>query len=222
MTTRRAVQREQTRDEIKAIARQQMAEGGAASLSLNAIAKQLGMVVSGLYRYYDSRDALITALIIDAFNAHADAMQSAADQHPADDYPNRLLAALLAYRGWALANKAEFSLVYGTPIPGYVAPREQTLPAASRAMTVVYTILLGADAAGMLRPTALHQPSFALVDTSVPPHIAYIGAVGWARLHGIVTLEVFEHLQGLVSDIDGLYHAECLRLFEEAGLPLTP
>ncbi len=221
MVTRRNIQRQQIRDEIKTIARQQMVKDGPAGLSLNAIAKQMGVAVSGLYRYFDGRDALLTALIVDAFNAHGDAMQAHADAAPRDNYSARMMGAMWGYRAWALENKSEFALIYGTPIPGYVAPREETVPAAQRSLTVIYSTMLEAFNVGAIKPIepASEQAYPKLVDTGVPPSLAYWGARGWSRIHGIITLEVFEHLQGLVSDMDGFYRAECLTLLAEAGLP---
>lgn len=221
MVTRRNAQRESIREEIKAIARQQMVKDGPAGLSLNAIGREMGVAVSGLYRYFDGRDALLTALIVDAFNAHADSMQQHADAAPRQNYSARLMGALWGYRAWALEHKAEFALIYGTPIPGYVGPRDITVPAAQRSITVVYSILMEAYTAGALRPTAPSSPQDypKLVDTGVPPSVAYWGARGWSVIHGIVTLEVFEHLHGLVTDIDGFYRAECLTLIAEGGLP---
>lgn len=221
MVARRNAQRQSIREEIKAIARQQMVSDGPAGLSLNAIARVMGVAVSGLYRYFDGRDALLTALIVDAFNAHADAMQSGAEAAPHGNFSARLMGAMWGYRAWALENKSEFALIYGTPIPGYVAPRDITVPAAQRSLTVIYTLLMEAYAAGVLKPTtpASLQAHPKLVDTGVPSEMAYWGARGWSLIHGIVTLEVFEHLQGLVTDLDGFYRGECLTLIAEGGLP---
>jgi AcrR family transcriptional regulator len=221
MVARRNAQRQSIREDIKAIARQQMAADGPAGLSLNAIAREMGVAVSGLYRYFDGRDALLTALIVDAFNAHADSMQAHADAAPHGNHSARLMGAMSGYRAWALENKSEFALIYGTPIPSYIAPREVTVPAAQRSLTVIYDILMDAYNAGALKPTSPASPQHypKLVDTGVPPSVAYWGARGWSLIHGIITLEVFEHLQGLVSDLDGFYRAECLTLITEGGLP---
>src|SRR5262245_45041432 len=114
--------------EIKAIARQQMAEQGQAALSLGAIARAMGMTTPALYRYFESRDALITALIIDAYEALAIALEQADSATRSDDYATRFRAMARAYRDWAVAHPHEYALIYGTPIPGYHAPRERTVP----------------------------------------------------------------------------------------------
>src|SRR5215211_2916846 len=105
--TRRERLRDAAYAEIKSIARRQMAEQGAAALSLRAIAAAMGVTPPALYRYYKSRDELVTALIVDAYNDMADALEAAAAAHPAADYAGRFLAVALAYRAWAIAHPAD-------------------------------------------------------------------------------------------------------------------
>lgn len=216
---RRELYREQTRDEIKSLARKQLAEGGPMSLSLNAIAREMGVAVSGLYRYFDGRDALLTALILDAFHAHADAMEQAEAAHqPRSDYAGRLLAALLAYREWAITHPSEFALIYGTPVPGYDAPREETVAAASRAMAVVFKVLREAHAAGHLRMPSMVGDPVGLMDMGVPAPLAHWGMIGWTRIHGITILDAFGHFNDMMQDRDAFYRNECMRLLHEGGL----
>lgn len=217
---RREQYREQTRDEIKALARQQMAEGGSMSLSLNAIAREMGVAVSGLYRYFDGRDALLTALILDAYHAHADAMEQAEASHrPRTDYAGRLLAVLLAYREWAVTHPSEFALIYGTPVPGYDAPREETVAAATRAMNIVFSVLGEAHAAGQLAIPAPSGDPVGLMDMGVPAPLAHWGMMGWTRIHGITILDAFGHFNDMMQDRAAFYRNECMRLLREGGLP---
>ena len=108
--------------EITEIARRQLATEGAAGLSLRAVAREMGMVSSAIYRYFPSRDDLLTTLIIDGYNAVGAAVEQAEAACPRDDYTGRWLAACRAVRDWALANPHEYALVYGSPVPGYEAP----------------------------------------------------------------------------------------------------
>src|ERR1700743_687804 len=127
-TARERARAELTR-EIKEEARRQLAATGADGLSLRAVAKELGMVSSALYRYYPSRDDLLTALIIDAYNALGAAAEHAlAGPGSARE---RWIAACHAIRDWARSNPQEYALVYGSPVPGYRAP-EATIGPASR------------------------------------------------------------------------------------------
>src|SRR6202046_3771698 len=75
-TARERARAELTR-EIKQEARRQLAASGAQGLSLRAVARELGMVSSALYRYFPSRDELLTALIIDAYDALGEAAEAA-------------------------------------------------------------------------------------------------------------------------------------------------
>ncbi len=117
--------------EIKAVARAHLATDGA-NLSLRAVARDMGMVSSAIYRYYASRDDLLTALIVDAYNALGETVE-AAEAMVADrsQLRARWRAATRAVRTWALANPAEYALLYGSPVPGYAAPAD-TIAAAAR------------------------------------------------------------------------------------------
>src|SRR5580765_1575178 len=114
--------RDETVREIKDAALQQLAEGGTGALSLRGVARSVGMTVQSLYHYFDSRDELLTALVVDAHHHLADAVQAAADLTRGQPPLQRRLAATMAYRGWALANRPAFLLLYGTPVPGYAPP----------------------------------------------------------------------------------------------------
>lgn len=226
---RRERLRESTLEEIKAIARQQMAENGTAAVSLNAIARQMGLTTPALYRYFSSRDELITVLIVEAYNDQADALETAdASYNPPDDYAGRLLSVLLVYRRWALENPVAFSLIYGSPIPGYQAPAERTAPAARRNFAVILGILNVAFQAGVLGPpkryfelprALLDRPDAQhLLAAGLPAPVLYLGLVGWGRIHGLIMLELFHHLDTLVGDRDAFYEGEVRELLAANGL----
>jgi AcrR family transcriptional regulator len=226
---RRGRKAEASAEQIKAIARAQMADSGTAALSLRAIAREMDMTAPALYRYFPSLDDLITALILDAFNAHADAMANAAAQRSADDYAGKLWNALLAYRQWAMDHRVDFQLIYGNPIPGYSAPANLTVPAASRAFVLVVSALEGALRSGMLHPASEYEAMPAPVlerlelinqrdGYVVPPVILAIASRGWTHIHGVVMLEMFGHLVPVVGDVDAFYRFELTSLFHSMGL----
>jgi AcrR family transcriptional regulator len=227
--SRRERIRGEIRDEIKAIARQQMAEQGTASLSLTAIARRMELTPPALYRYYPDRDALITALIVDAFDALAAALADAAASQPIEHYAARLEAVLLAYRAWALANPFDFQLIYGNPIPGYHAPVELTVPAVRRGAAVIMGVLQAAYMAGALHLPAdlpaiteqieLHTaPEPGMNDEAISPLVTYVCMTGWAHIHGIIMLELFNHLQPTIGNIDAFYRHEIRALMQHMGL----
>ena len=128
-TARERVRAELTR-EITDVARAQLATEGAGGLSLRAVAREMGMVSSAIYRYFSSRDDLLTALIVDGYNAIGEAAEQANAAYAAGDYAGRWLAVCRAIRDWALAHPHEYALVYGSPVPGYQAPQQTIGPAA--------------------------------------------------------------------------------------------
>lgn len=223
--SRRDKLREIARDEIKELAWRQMAENGTAALSLGGIARAMELTPSALYRYYGSRDELITALIVDAYTRLADALDASAVGHPAGDYAGRVLVTSLAYRAWALEHPVDFLLIFGNPIPGYHAPAEQTVAAASRVFAAFLSALQEAYEAGSLQPNAEHRALAARAGGEKPPGqrksidalVSYVGITGWTKIHGMVILELTGHLQG-IADKEAFYRSECVLWARNVGL----
>lgn len=228
---RRERLREHTRDEIKAVARQQMAEQGTASLSLASIARQMELTTPALYRYFADRDALMTALIVDAFSGVADAMEAASASLSVERYAERLLAVMESYRAWALQHPVDFQLIYGNPIPGYHAPEDQTVPQVRRGSTVILNILQSAyDANALSLSPALQAPPADLqlhlstamgFAPTISPAVMYICMTGWTRVHGIVMLELFNHLQPSIGNVDAFFRQEMTLFLANVGLTLS-
>ena len=223
VATRRELHRQATGDEIKLVARRQIGEHGAAALSLRAIAAEMGMTAPALYRYYPSRDDLVTALIVDAFCALGEAMEAGQSAVPESDYRGRFLSAALAYRSWAVNHRAEFDLIFGTPIPGYHAPPEVTVPVVRRTFRVLLSIPADAWTVGRLDPTA--PTSAAMTDdrllaylsaegVPLPPAAMRVLLEGWAAMHGMVTLELLGHLPPIIGDAAEFYEA-AIRAFTD-------
>ncbi|HEY2550706.1 MAG TPA: TetR/AcrR family transcriptional regulator [Streptosporangiaceae bacterium] len=151
--TARELARAELTSQIKCEARRQLAEQGAQRLSLRAVARELGMASSAIYRYFPSRDELLTAMIVDAYDALGDAVEGAAGAGPGTDARARWRACCHAVRSWALASPHEYALIYGSPVPGYRAPR-QTVEPAGRVPVVIGSILSDAWPDGGSRPAA--------------------------------------------------------------------
>jgi AcrR family transcriptional regulator len=224
-----AAGRDEMTERIKAAARRQMAEHGTAGVSLRAVARELGITAPAIYNYFPRLDDLITALVVDAFSALAEAMREAEGAVRSEQPADRIEAMAIAYRGWAIAHPVDFQLIYGNPIPGYVAPAEITAPLALSAFTGIFRCYMGAYAEGRLRvPEEYAQPP-AQIETvldrlrrdsgvAVPAEIAALLAGSWARIHGLVMLELFEHLQPLVGDPAEFYQYEIRALLQRLGL----
>lgn len=199
--------RAQVREEVKRHAREQIATAGASALSLNAIAKQMGLSGPALYRYFAGRDELITELVRDAYRSLADTLRVGAEGG-AD-----LRALAHALRLWALADPQRYFLIYGTPVPGYHAPEDTTAISAE-----IMTVLLDACAATpapadrATAPTALAAHLADHRDWTLghpaPPEVLHRFLSLWTRLHGVLSLELAGHFAGMGFDPALLYAAE--------------
>src|SRR5262249_21707619 len=133
--------RAQVRDEVKAAALRQLAEGGPQALSINAIAKELGVSGPALYRYFAGRDELLTELVVEAYDDLGRAVADAADRARGRAARERLRALARAYRKWALAQPHRYSLLFAAPVPGYDAHAERIVEASEHAMNVLVGVL---------------------------------------------------------------------------------
>jgi AcrR family transcriptional regulator len=192
--------------EILQAGRAHLARDGAAGLSLRAVARDLGMVSSAVYRYVPNRDALLTLLIIDAYDAVGASVEKAEAAVARDDFTGRFLATCHAVRAWALAHPHEYALVYGSPVPGYVAPQD-TIGPATRVPAVLIGILVDLTAAGRAPRRARVDPA---VSTAIAPAVGFTdgrvsddlmlrGIGAWGGLLGAVSLELYGHLHNVVA-----------------------
>lgn len=216
--SRRARQRQATVEEIKTLARQQLADAGPGALSLRAIARQMGTASSALYRYFASYDDLIGALCADAYDSVADALAMARDAQPAGNHAQQWLAICHAYRRWSLDNPADFALIFGTPIPGYQASPEVTSESAGRFTAVALETYLSAVEAGSADPQRTQVPEsiaagelwsdlLAGLPSDTPPQCAGILLNAAASLRGFVMAEIFGSLPQLIGNTDQLFEA---------------
>ena len=196
--------------EITDAARRQLAEVGAAALSLRAVAREVGMVSSAVYRYFPSRDDLLTRLIIDGYDDLGAAAEAADD--PAAAPADRWLAVCRSVRTWALAHPHEYALLYGSPVPGYAAPVD-TVAAAARVGIVLGRILGDAARDGALPPAAGVERDEALVSDdavtvlggehpSLDDAVRIRALLAWSSLYGTISFELFGHFVGSVQDGD--------------------
>ena len=222
--------------EIKTVARRHLATDGA-NLSLRAVARDMGMVSSALYRYFASRDDLLTALIVDAYNALGAAVEDAdAAVTERDDLRGRLLALGRAVRHWALANPAEYALIFGSPVPGYAAPAD-TVVAAQRTPDVLLGIFVDGLASGRLDAAAsaaatgepvtgglapaLNADMTAARDAvapSLPPEVFALATIAWIHIFGAVSFELFGQLNNVVDARDEYFDYQLRKIADLVGL----
>ncbi|MDX2969291.1 TetR/AcrR family transcriptional regulator [Kribbella solani] len=224
--TARERARAELTEEIKNTAREQLATVGAEALSLRAISRELGMVSSALYRYFASRDELLTALIIDAYNALGAAAEAAADSSEGD-LIDEWLSVYAAVRGWARTYPQEYALIYGSPISGYEAPQTTVAPAA-RVPLVLLGLLQRAQTAGRLdTPADAPHPTGVLAKQTevlvalapdVPPAVLVRTVIVWTQLFGMISFELFGQLVGSMDPADEFFESAARQLAAFVGL----
>ncbi|OAR24632.1 TetR family transcriptional regulator [Streptomyces sp. ERV7] len=226
---RRERLRAETTAEIKRVALELMASGGPGAITLRAIAREMGMTANAIYGYFATRDDLVTALINDVYTSLADAVDAAWGAAPAEDPADRIQVWAQAFRGWALANPEGFRLIYGDPVPGYIAPEGGAAPDAAQRVCTGLTALaaaawpraqhLYADSdfqwsdfdAGLLDKV---RPAF----PDLPPAAVALALRIWGHLHGLVSLEIYGHLHTQTVSPDKLFREELTQLVRAWGL----
>jgi AcrR family transcriptional regulator len=221
----RARVRSEMSQEIKAVARRHLATDGA-NLSLRAVARDMDIVASALYRYFPSRDALLTALIIDAYEALAATATEAEAAVPRDDFRGRWMAVCTAVRTWALANPAEYGLIYGNPVPGYAAPPETVEPAAKVILLLAAIVV---DAGNRLEPLTaspigvpLRKDLRRLIDERqgdlLEERLDRV-LVAWTHLFGVLNFEVFGRLDDMIQARADYFTHHMTLMANLTGLP---
>ena len=222
----RARVRSEMSQEIKEVARKHVAADGA-NLSLRAVARDIGIVASALYRYFPSRDALLTALIIDAYEALGAAATEAEAAVPRTDLRGRWLAVCRAVRAWALSHPAEYGLLYGSPVPGYAAPQETVALAAKVVLLLVDIVVDGADRLEPLPsttiPEAVRVDLRRLIDErpgDLPEERLDRVFLAWTHLFGLLNFEIFGRLDDTINARADYFTHHMTLMADQAGLPL--
>jgi AcrR family transcriptional regulator len=207
--------RAQVRAEVKQAALAQLAQAGPGGISISAIGKQLGVSGPALYRYFASRDDLLTELVIDAYHDLADALTAAAS-HVSSPGPRAKLEALAsAYRSWALAQPHRYQLLFGPPLPGYDAHARRLIDAAQKSMNLLLDILSEAGDRAPIPPQPLASQLAAWAQPHHPgidPAAALRAVLIWSRLHGIVSLEITGNYASMGLDPGQLFETQLATL----------
>jgi len=224
--------REEVVAEIVEAGRRHLATEGAAALSLRAVARDLGMVSSAVYRYVASRDELLTLLITDAYDSLGEFAERAEARVERTDLRGRFLATGQAFRRWGLRHPHEYALIFGSPVPGYAAPQTTVAPAA-RVPVLLITVLAeharvgGTPRGGRVPPAPVPiDPDPAIrralapvrrdVPDEIPDELFVRGLMAWTYLLGAVTSELFGHLHNVIAESaaarDAFFQVEMQRM----------
>jgi len=202
---------------IKETAWKQIAETGAAALSLRAIARELNITAPAIYNYFPDRDALVTALIIDAYTSFGDYQIASRDSQAGDDLVGSLQAIGFAYRKWALEYPQRYQLIFGTPIPGYQAPIMEVLPSAARSLSALVSVIdklrianeLNAEGFPSIQPG--YEQMFNVWRGFAGDYDIFslsVAMIIWSRVHGLVSLEISNNMPPFGVDGTSLYRYE--------------
>lgn len=209
---------------IKETAWKQIAEYGAPTLSLRAIARELGITAPAIYNYFADRDALVTALIIDAYISFGDSQLAARDTLPKEDVNGRMKAIGMAYRDWAHTYPQRYQLIFGTPIPGYEAPLMEVLPSAARSLTALVSVVEQLRTSGKLDIKTFPEvkeefkvgfETWKTYGADADILSLSVAMIIWARVHGIVSLEIAGNLPPFGASGNDLYLYELDSIAEQ-------
>ncbi|WP_150252589.1 TetR/AcrR family transcriptional regulator [Nocardiopsis deserti] len=234
--SRRERVREATLAEIKGIARRHLVEQGAAGVSLRAIAREMGMTAPGLYRYVSGIDSLLALITADMFQELGDAVAAADASVPAEDTDLRILSSLRAFRAWAIGHRAEFATMFG--------PRVRLIPKEDIALAMDTSRRFGATFYALFDRLLLEErfvlpdgdritPELArelraFADTCgfsaphIPVEAVMVLSTCWVRLYGVVCMEVFEHLDFVMHDMEPLFESELQSMLTGLGVHYRP
>jgi AcrR family transcriptional regulator len=227
---RRERQRRDVIDEIKGIARQQLAVDGPASLSLSRIARAMGWTTPALYRYFPNRDALITSLILDAFQALGKDTEEALKHVPQDNIETRYMAFVRSYRRWALSHPQDYVLMHGSAYPGYKAPIGQIMEASMGSLQPFVELLQYAQAVGRLQiprsylegaASILHDIDpleIKAIHSELPSYLVTLAYLVWLQIHGLVWEEISGHLPSALFEDGRLYDIQARATGQMYGL----
>lgn len=227
-STRREKKRNATLDEIRETAWKQIAESGTGSLSLRGIARDMGMTAPALYRYYKDRDALITALLIDAFTAFTEALERGRDAFTAEDHAGRFRGMCKSYFEWATKNPQRYALMFGTVVPRHLFAQELG-PVAQRSFLVLQGVIGEAHKAGKISgevtalrlPAGLRSQYEALKKMGMPyaPLVTQLALAVWSMMHGVTSLNLYQYLPGFLSgNVEAFVDVEIERIVRTLGL----
>ncbi|TLU88659.1 MAG: TetR/AcrR family transcriptional regulator [Chlorobium sp.] len=213
------------KESIKDAAWHQITLSGPSSLSLRKIARELHISAPAIYNYFPDRDALVTALVIDAYLSFGDSQHTAKNHFPEEDQVlERFRETGIAYREWAIRYPHRYLLIFGTPVPGYIPPMHEILPAMVRSMGALAEVIAELYRAGRLKVQGF--PLFdagtcggIFQDAAEPKQeeqlVYSVAMLVWSRVHGIVSLEVTGKLPPFGADCSALYRYELDAILRE-------
>ncbi|MFC5832637.1 TetR/AcrR family transcriptional regulator [Nonomuraea insulae] len=220
--TRRERIRQQTIEEIKQRAFELVDTGGLNEVTIASVGKAMGMTPPALYRYFPSREALLEALVVDAYADLGSAVASAARNGPDQDARARVALIAHAWRHWALAHPRRYAMLFSERSPaaqdppeGVVAVNQGMLPL----LTALHEIAPPTSSAGdtPLDESLLRWGQAIGAPADITPAALRLGVLGWSRVHGLVSLEIAGAFANMGMDAGLLLAAEIETVVNAVG-----
>lgn len=229
LRTARDRARAEVQAQILAMARRHLAEHGPAGLSLRAVARDLEMVPSAVYRYFENRDVLLTAMIVEAYDAVGDAAEAASTAASRRRPAARWVAVAKAIRSWAVERPHEYALLYGTPVPGYAAPEDTVVPGTRVSLALVQVVvdaladgLVVADGPRMSTMSSATRRDIAatleVAEIALPPDVMFRTVLAWTQIFGLLSFELFGQTRGLIEHHESAFGDAAATMADQIGL----
>lgn len=231
--TRRERMRAETETEIRRCARRMLVEEGKEAVTLRAIARELGITAPALYRYYDSREALLRQLCDDICTDLSTELSRHFDA-PGNDYLTKVFTVCREFRAWALAHTREFTLVFATPpeeTRGAGADRDRFAdvflgtvgPLMAEGVVWIQPepteLVSNIDAERDALASAFSAQGIEVPSEALRPEAVYGLLRWWVRLYGHVALEVFGRFPFDLPEADRLFEILLAELARDIGFP---
>ncbi|MBC6459772.1 TetR/AcrR family transcriptional regulator [Actinomadura sp. HBU206391] len=231
--TRRDRLRAATMREITQTARRILVVEGPQAVTLRAIAREMGVTAPALYRYFDSHQELVRHVIGDLFTELTEDLHAALKAVPPDDMAGKFMATAREFRRWALAHRAEYSLLFGTPLPGLDVDHDDVATECGRRFGWTFLMLfqeLWLKSPFPVPPDEEIEPSLREqleryregLGSTLPLGALLTFLQCWIRLQGIVSLEAFGHLSFALDDTAQMFELMLAEIGPVLGLVYAP
>lgn len=211
--------RERSRDETMArvldLGARQLDRKGPEALSVRELARDLGMVSSAVYRYVSSRDELLTLLLVASYDDLAQSVDDAlAEMRPRGGSKEAFERLARAVRAWALHHPSQWTLLYGTPVRGYAAPRDRTVGPGTRVLARLLEIVETSPSPVLRRDLGLGvrevlDAGAADLGSNASAEAVVSASVLWSATVGAISAEIFEQWgPGFSMHGDALFTAQ--------------
>ncbi|KHO22102.1 TetR/AcrR family transcriptional regulator [Mycolicibacterium setense] len=219
--------RQATLNEIHATARRLLVKDGPRAVTVNAVAREMGMSGPALYRYFPNHEALMQALTADCYMEVTRELAGVRAAHAHASASRRILAMCRALRAWATAHPAEFGLMFTTPA-NTIGPESLSHDAA-----LSFEAVFRDEIATLWESKPFPVPDLSRLEPSLrkqldvysnsiggqlPPEASHVFLQCWMRLYGLLVMEVFRQVEFVFTDLTPVFEQLLREICQALGL----